>query len=447
MSYMRNRIIWGTAVLAVLAGALFLLLKTQSGGNQRNQYELLTILGDVALDEDAASGRWSVAGMGKPVTRLNEQEIEALAKLETLPYLQGSRTAPVEENVTVYDSTKAFRGVNLYTAGHAAEAYAMDMNGGVLHTWRYDIGDVWPEVPHTVHSTFWRRVHWYPNGDILAIYEGIGIVKLDRDSNLLWAYRGGCHHEAFVNDQGDIFVLTRRAEILSRLNPDKPVLLDAITVLNRDGKPVAEYPLLECFENSPFKTMLRGMRREGDIFHTNTVSILDGSLAGAAPYYKKGNALISLLKLDIVAIVELGSRTVAWAESGRNNRLWQAQHDPKLLAGGNLLLFDNVGQSERSKVLEYDPVRQRVIWIYAGGAGGQLFSRTCGTSQRLANGNTLITESDNGRALEVTPDKEIVWEFYNPHRAGEHSELIATLFELKRVDWDTMRWLRNDAEH
>ena len=34
--------------------------------------------------------------------------------------------------------------------------------------------------------------------------------------------------------------------------------------------------------------------------------------------------------------------------------------------------------------------------------------------QRLANGNTLITESERGRVFEVTADKEIVWRFVNP---------------------------------
>jgi len=34
--------------------------------------------------------------------------------------------------------------------------------------------------------------------------------------------------------------------------------------------------------------------------------------------------------------------------------------------------------------------------------------------QRLPNGNTLITEAASGRAFEVTPEKEIVWEFVSP---------------------------------
>jgi len=52
-----------------------------------------------------------------------------------------------------------------------------------------------------------------------------------------------------------------------------------------------------------------------------------------------------------------------------------------------------------------------------------------------------MTESDNGRAVEVTPDKEIVWEYYNPHRAGENDEFIASVMEMIRlkpdfpIDW------------
>ena len=66
---------------------------------------------------------------------------------------------------------------------------------------------------------------------------------------------------------------------------------------------------------------------------------------------------------------------------------------------------------------------------------------TCGTTQRLDNGNTLITESDFGRAFEVTSDGDIVWEFFNTFRAGEDQEFIATLMEVLRLPPDfPMDW-------
>ena len=61
------------------------------------------------------------------------------------------------------------------------------------------------------------------------------------------------------------------------------------------------------------------------------------------------------------------------------------------------------------------------------------------TSQRLPGGNVLVTESDNGRAFEITPDGDVVWDFYNPHRAGDDDEFIATLFEVLRLPVEAWR--------
>jgi hypothetical protein len=62
----------------------------------------------------------------------------------------------------------------------------------------------------------------------------------------------------------------------------------------------------------------------------------------------------------------------------------------------------------------------------------------------LPNGNTLITESDNGRAFEVTREGEIVWEFLSPHRAGEDGEFVATLPEVIRLPKDfPLDWLQD----
>ena len=97
------------------------------------------------------------------------------------------------------------------------------------------------------------------------------------------------------------------------------------------------------------------------------------------------------------------------------------------------MVFDNHWMPEGSRVAIFDPIDGSLVWEYVGTPERPFYSRTCGTSRRLANGNILITESDGGRAFEVTREKEVVWEFYNPHRAGENDEYIATLFELVRL--------------
>jgi hypothetical protein len=57
---------------------------------------------------------------------------------------------------------------------------------------------------------------------------------------------------------------------------------------------------------------------------------------------------------------------------------------------------------------------ESIEWEYRASPPEMFYSQIKGSNQRLPNGNTLICESQNGRAFEVTRDKEIVWEFYNP---------------------------------
>ena len=128
---------------------------------------------------------------------------------------------------------------------------------------------------------------------------------------------------------------------------------------------------------------------------------------------------------------------VVWALSG----LWISQHHPTVLENGHMMIFDSKGDNGRSRVVEFEPLTQEIIWSYDG-SKYDFYTPTCGANQRLPNGNTLITETDYGRAFEVTSDKLIVWEYYTQNRAGKNDELIATLFEVVRLEPDlALAWL------
>ena len=434
------------AVMVIAGVILVLVFQPRSGretyAGEDRTLELFTIMGSVPLTDREVPGRWRTS---RGVTAdLSAQERERLARLNAHPYLPGVRAAPVEHDVTTYDPDRAYDGINLFNSGHAPEASAMDMGGRVLHTWSFDIADVWPEVPHTLHSEFWRRVHWYDNGDVLVIFEGIGMIKLDKDSNLLWAYRDACHHQAVVTEDGKVYVLTRKAKMIPRLNKTDPVLEDAIDILTPDGKLLERCSILESVENSEYARYLRFATSYADLFHTNSIHVFDGSLAHISPLYEEGNVLVSLLTLNLIGIIDVDERRMVWAERSRRNAGWIEQHDPIALENGRLMVFDNRGYRQKSRVLEFDPFKRAIVWQYVGSSEEPFYSKTCGTNQRLPNGNTLITESDNGRAFEVTPEGEIVWEFYNPFRAGEQSQFIATLFEMRRVGKEHMDWLNEN---
>ena len=133
---------------------------------------------------------------------------------------------------------------------------------------------LWPDLasdPRNAKLEYWRRVHLFPNGDLLAIYEGLGLVKLDARSKVLWAQRGGFHHDLSVTPQGEIWVLDREGKIIPRIHPEKGVLEDRVTVLGADGRLLRRISILEALERSPYASLLQRMEREGDVFHTNTL--------------------------------------------------------------------------------------------------------------------------------------------------------------------------------
>jgi hypothetical protein len=377
-----------------------------------------------AAPADPAQGKWRTA---------RQHEKDQAADVRALPYLQGYKPAEDRPAVVVRDPAAVAPGLNLVLSGHAAEAVLMDRDGKVLHRWRQPLRRLWPDLakdPEMAKLEYWRRAWLFPNGDLLGIYEGLGIVKLDARSNVLWSRRGGFHHDLQVMADGRIWVLDRDGKVIPRINPGEGVLEDFVTVLSPAGEVVRRVSILEAFERSPFASLLGRMEREGDVFHTNTLEVLDGRFAERVPAFRKGNVLLSVLKLDTLAVLDPEREEIVWAKTGS----WRRQHQPTFLDDGNLLMFDNRGPGgdpgrERSRVIEIDPRTGEVVWQY----DRDLFSKTLGSCQRLPNGNTLITESEDGRALEVTRGGRVVWELYNPNRAGEHKELVAVLFEVIRL--------------
>jgi len=386
-------------------------------------------------------GRW----IERTVTdeELTPEQQTEIRRLESLGYLAGSRSAPGVGGVTVHDRELAGTGHNFYTSGHFPGALLMDMNGSILHEWRCEFLTAFPDREDLVtedRTHRWRRAHLYPNGDVLAIFEGAGIIKIDKDSNVLWAADNGAHHDLDVHPDGRIFVLTRRAHVVPEVNRRSPVLEDYVTIMSSDGRELDRVSVLESFLKSDYARALIAldMEHHGDVTHTNTVEILDGRLADRIPAFEADNVLICLRRIDTIAVLDLEAGRIRWLMAGP----WLGPHQPTVLPNGNILIFDNGEELEISRVVEFDPVTQETVWQYGGEPEDGFYSKTCGSNALLANGNILVTESDGGRAFEVTRDGTIVWEYSNPARAGDRGQFIAALFEMVRLPEDfPLDWL------
>jgi hypothetical protein len=390
------------------------------------------------------AGKWRPARTAPPGEWQRPENAEAVM---AVPYLQGYRPARAEASVTVHEPTAA-PGVNLYTSGHAAEAVLMDMDGRQLHRWVQPLRRFRPDVSdrETLEKLdYFRRARLLEGGDLLAIYEGLGLVRLDARSRPRWRYVGGAHHDLDLDPEGRIWLLDREGKLLPRIHPTEGVLEDFVTVLDADtGEVLRKMSILEAFERSEFAHLLERAPEHGDLLHTNTLEILDDRLRDRDPAFAAGRLLLSVLELDTVAVLDPETETIVWAQTGP----WRKQHQPTVVSPGHLLVFDNTGPgvaAERSRVLELDPATGEVTWSFGGGEGADLWSKTLGSVQRLSGGNTLITESENGRAVEITPDGRTVWEFHNPHRAGDEGELVAVLFEVERLPAEAARFATADT--
>jgi len=149
-----------------------------------------------------------------------------------------------------------------------------------------------------------------------------------------------------------------------------------------------------------------------DYHHLNTLEILpDTPLGREDRRFRAGNYLVCLRNVHTIAVLDQDDHGVTWSWGPGELDM---PHMPTMLPDGRVLLFDNGRGRGFSRVLELDPASEAIVWSYEGTPRESFFSALRGGVQRLENGNTLICESERGHVFEVTPDGEIVWDFWNP---------------------------------
>jgi hypothetical protein len=265
----------------------------------------------------------------------------------------------------------------------------------------------------------WNSTFLLDNGDILGVRKEDGVLRIGADSELIWRADIRAHHDLDVFEN-TIYALTRKSVVKPEIHPDRIIAEEFVTRLTMDGEVIDELSVVDALIHSEFRNLLPavndldfGGRKSYYsetpvcLTHANHVEVMDGSLAHMSPIYKRGNLLVGMRNMNTAMIIDPGIRKVVWAW-GPNNLVYP--HDPELLDTGHIMTFNN--GHKRSEVIEIDPLTYRVYWRYSA---DDFFSRMRGGSQRLPNGNTLITESDTGWAFEVTADGDRVWEFANPN--------------------------------
>lgn len=331
-----------------------------------------------------------------------------------------------------WDAEQANNGLTLVTLRYSSTAYLVNMKGNIVYRWDLPFYNFWPHPDHVPSKLpnewiYLEKAIAFPNGDLIATYTasgvtpyGYGMVKVDKNSRLIWKYSQNTHHDFSIDPEtGNIYALIHTFQHNSAYTQWSNVgmLEDFAVKLSPNGVELQRISILEAFRHSPYAALLDGYnknRMRWDRLHTNSIAAITPTMASQFPMFKAGQLFISLRNLNSLAVLDPDTQSITWAFNG----IWRAQHSPQLLPNGHILLFDNKGRIDKghvySRVLEFDPQTLGIIWNYDGNKANNFYTDAFGRVQRLANGNTLVAEAMKGRIFELTPDKKIVWNFELP---------------------------------
>jgi hypothetical protein len=232
------------------------------------------------------------------------------------------------------------------------------------------------------------------NGNILVSVANVA-KEISRDGKLVWSYqlsKGNKELGTCVRlENGNTLVVERGVE---------PQLLEVAA----DGRIEVRVSLKPETNNAHMQTRMARKLPNGNY-------LVPHLLAFAVKEYQPDGKVVRTIKTDLP---ELG---------GRKQRNWPftAVH----LEGGNLL----VNLTNGNKAVEFDR-GGKVIWRVDNFDVGGRLADPCG-GQRLTNGNTIICsygqkKGDMPKIFEVTKDKKVVWEYFNPEVRAHEVHVIST---------------------
>lgn len=280
---------------------------------------------------------------------------------------------------------------------------------------------------------------------------------------------------------------------------DKQLLDDVFIEVDWEGNIVWEWHVHDHFRELGFSqaaknVLFRNPNQHftqngelGDWMHINSMSYLGPNkwYDAGDERFKPDNIIWDARESNILAIIDKETGKIVWqlgpdfTQTKEMRKIGQiiGQHHvhmiPKGLPGeGNILIFDNGGWAgyglpdrmsidgtkvdirDHSRILEIDPTTLKVVWSYVGGDTHQygmgsfitntrFYSQLISAAQRLPNGNTMITEGCCSRIFEVTPDKEIVWEYIAPFTKESPGQFV---YRAYRYPYDYVPQLEKPEE-
>ncbi len=357
--------------------------------------------------------------------------------------------------LTFHSASRSTRGYTLLTPHGDASAYLIDLNGRVVHRWKFthikpgygrllDNGNLLmtgsdvnlpkpppdeptkPPPPFPVHVTRLGGYH-------------TTLVEVDWDGNVVWQYENRFQHHDFHRRGNGATLVPEWVELPQDLHRKvrggyrKPreklprLIGDDLVEITADFKEVRRIQTWRLLD--PRKDAIDPTSRRWEWTHINGIDI------NAA-----GDIVFSARNCNLVAVIDGESGKLRF----RFNKA-HGQHNPSWLPNGNILIFDN--GHDGSKVIEVDPSSGEIVWSYRGAPSHQFFSGHISGASRLSSGNVLVCEGTSGRLFEVTRAHEVVWEWINPFVNNDsRGEPTVSIYRAHRYDVDHPAFVGRDLD-
>jgi hypothetical protein len=388
--------------------------------------------------------------IGSATSQFEELAVRMNIETKKLPlhYMRISHDFPQPVNL----EGQSENGINLVTRvakGSELAVEIVDMGGNVLHSWNVDWFRVWPDATHVPDllkpkakpGTHIHGALVLENGELIYNYEHLGLVKLSRSGDVIWRLPYQTHHSIHRHGDGNLWVSGQK--LMTEPDPHYPhrkTPFDKYTILEinpDDGAVVHEWGVEDILYQNGYGSLLDLVpvppteltQVLDDRLHLNDVEPFPLDMEEG--FFQQGDVLVSLRNVSTVFVFNQDTGKIKYITTGR----FAQQHDPDFLDGNRISVFDNNWKVAKPGV----PVYSRIVIInaptsemevvYEGGAGKNFFTPFMGKHQWLANGNILITEAMFGRAFEVNPEGDIVWQYVN--KVGD--DLVALVEEVTRL--------------
>jgi len=296
----------------------------------------------------------------------------------------------------------------------------------------------WPiSEPAEMHPRppYYKFLHGFtmlPDGSMLVAADGgVTLQRFDWCGRRLWAVPGAFHHSIARDDSGaSVWTLLSVESGNQAEAVDPAVATKIVRVATDDGRILQEFSLQDVIDANEDIDILELRRAHdgdsggnsrtspgswlADPFHLNDVEPLPAAFADRFKGFEAGDLLISARSLNLVFVLDPGTLKVRWWRMGATQR----QHDPDWMPTGEISIFNNRMTRGRSEIVAINPATYERRVIYDG-ENADFYSRMRGKHQHLPYGNILVTASQQGRVLEITPDGNVALELININTAVE----------------------------